>query len=159
MHVVGIFRSGGIEIRGLSASSITRRKPLADPVLEKYVFVPNEATLSTEQSTRVNLQIVLENNYRLKVKVVEFIEPETPEEQEVLGPIIFSVLGDQPLIHANVVVLSPRSLDVQNVSVINKPLSSESDALLVVVTNGLTKEKVRSSKRGYHNFDPLHFRF
>lgn len=115
-------------------------------MLEKYVFVPNEAVLSTEQSTRVNVQIVLENNYKIKVKVVEFIEPDSPEDLEVLGPIIFDVLGDQPLIHADVVVLSPRSLESKNVSVSNKPLSSESDALLVVISNGLSKENVRSFK-------------
>lgn len=34
-------QSGGIEIRGLHAHVIAKRKQLADPVLEKYTFVPN----------------------------------------------------------------------------------------------------------------------
>lgn len=38
---VNIIRSGGIEIRSLKASQIPRRKPLGDPVLEKYLFVPH----------------------------------------------------------------------------------------------------------------------
>lgn len=38
---VNIVQSGGIEIRGLNSSAINRRKPLGDPVIEKYMFVPN----------------------------------------------------------------------------------------------------------------------
>lgn len=143
-------RSGGIEIRGLNASSITRRKQLGEPVLEKYVFIPNEATLSTEQSVRVNVQIALENNYRLKVKVVELIDEES-KDQEILGPIFFNVLGDQPLIHPEVVVLSPKPIEAQNVTVSNKQLSTESEALLVVINNGLTRDSV-SALLDMHNY-------
>lgn len=38
---IDVIRSGGIECRGLKANPIARKKPLGDPVLEKYVFVPN----------------------------------------------------------------------------------------------------------------------
>lgn len=38
---VKIIASGGIQIRDLKASQIPRRKPLGDPVLEKYTFVPH----------------------------------------------------------------------------------------------------------------------
>lgn len=132
-------RSGGIEIRGLNASAIARRKPLGQPVLEKYVFVPNEAKLSTEESVRVNVQIALENNYRLKVKVLELLDK---EKNELLGPIIFEVLGDQPLIHADVTVLTEKPLEVENVNVQNKSLANESDALVVVVTSALSRPDV-----------------
>lgn len=37
---VGIIKSGGVEVRGLKASAIPRRKQLGEPVLEKYQFVP-----------------------------------------------------------------------------------------------------------------------
>lgn len=134
------FRSGGIEISGLNASSITRRKPLGEPVLEKYVFVPNEAQLPTEESVRVNVQIMLENNYKLVVKVVELTSDK--ENQQVLGPVIFEALGDMPLIHADVTVLSKKTLELKNVTVSNLPLSSQKDALVIVVNNGLTAENV-----------------
>lgn len=38
---IELIQSGGVEIRGLFASVISKRKPLADPVLEKYTFIPN----------------------------------------------------------------------------------------------------------------------
>lgn len=38
---IDLIQSGGVEIRGLHANVIAKRKPLADPVLEKYTFVPN----------------------------------------------------------------------------------------------------------------------
>lgn len=38
---IDLIQSGGVEIRGLHANVIAKRKPLADPVLEKYMFVPN----------------------------------------------------------------------------------------------------------------------
>jgi fatty acid synthase len=37
---IDLIQSGGVEIRGLHANVIAKRKPLADPVLEKYLFVP-----------------------------------------------------------------------------------------------------------------------
>lgn len=58
---LGAFRAGAVEIKGLLASSIALRKPLGEPVLEKYVFVPNVAELKTEDSIRINMQVVLEN--------------------------------------------------------------------------------------------------
>lgn len=36
----GILRGGGVEIKGLEASSINRRKPLGEPVFEQQCFVP-----------------------------------------------------------------------------------------------------------------------
>jgi len=37
---IDLIQSGGVEIRGLHANVIAKRKPLADPVVEKYTFVP-----------------------------------------------------------------------------------------------------------------------
>lgn len=118
---------------------------MAEPVLEKYVFVPNEAHLTTQESVRINVQIVLENNYKLKVKVVEILSADSNEEEEILGPIIFEALGDLPLIHADVIVISEKPLEIKNVTVVDKPISSQIDALLVVVNHGLSKENVSST--------------
>ncbi|KAG5863724.1 hypothetical protein JTB14_034923 [Gonioctena quinquepunctata] len=42
-----VIRGGGIEVQGLSATSIPRKKKLGIPVLEKYEFIPNHTELST----------------------------------------------------------------------------------------------------------------
>lgn len=91
-------RCGGIEIRGLNASSIARKKSLAGPVLEKYVFVPNEASLTLEDSIRVNIQIILENSYRIKIKFAEI-------QEEALTPLILEAFADQPLIQAEALLI------------------------------------------------------
>lgn len=37
---INLLQSGGIEIKGLNANAISKRKPLGDPVIEKFMFVP-----------------------------------------------------------------------------------------------------------------------
>lgn len=37
-HYLDLIKSGGVQIEGLKASAIARRKPLGEPVLEKYEF-------------------------------------------------------------------------------------------------------------------------
>lgn len=131
-------RSGGIEIKGLCATAITRLKAPGKLVLEKYVFVPNETSLSLEQSLQVNLQIVLENSSRLKIKIVELNEGSS---KDIVAPMICHTLNSQPMIKFDIVVVSTQPLEVENIRVTSKPLSTETDAVLVIVNNGLSSEK------------------
>lgn len=39
-----MIKAGGVQIEGLKASVIARRKPLGEPVLEKYQFFPHITT-------------------------------------------------------------------------------------------------------------------
>lgn len=56
-------------------------------MLEKYVFVPNVAKLTTEQAIRVNMQILLANLYSIKIKAVELVDDATPAGLLPLGNI------------------------------------------------------------------------
>lgn len=38
---IDLIQCGGIEVRNLRASAIGRKKPLGEPVLEKFQFVPH----------------------------------------------------------------------------------------------------------------------
>lgn len=60
-----------MEIRGLIASPLRRKKEMYVPVLEKQIFVPNLGKLTIEQALRVFMQVVLENSGLTVVKVVE----------------------------------------------------------------------------------------
>lgn len=96
---VGIIQSGGIEVRGLKASAIARRKPLGMPVLEKYEFVPNvePESLDLNIALRVCMHIVLENQLGIHVKTVEI-----PNHKTIpLSPTLAVILGDLPLIQAS----------------------------------------------------------
>lgn len=86
------------------------------------------------------MQIVLENSYRIKVKVAEVLGDDEP-----LTPLILNALGDQPLIQAEAVVLSEKTLDLPNVKIENKPLKSVGEALIVVAKN-LLQNPVEASE-------------
>lgn len=122
---------------GLGASAIARRKQTADPVLEKHVFVPNEAYLTTEESVRVNMQIILENLGGTKVKVYEVID-EIANHEAIAG-VVFDVLADQPLIQPDITVLTKKSLEIANVAVQQGFLPKEKEATLVIGTQLLTR--------------------
>jgi fatty acid synthase len=96
---MNIVQSGGVEVRGLRASVITRRKPLSKPVLEKYMLTPNvePAHLDLHTTLRVCTHIALENKPVTQVKVVEVHNQGwTP-----LSPAVAVILADLPLLKAS----------------------------------------------------------
>ncbi|XP_023312031.1 fatty acid synthase-like, partial [Anoplophora glabripennis] len=131
----GVIRSGGISIWGLIASSIPRKKLLAVPVLESYKFVPNFTHLDVNQSVRVNMQIILENNPARKVKAIELIDEFTKADIISLMSVVKLALEDQPLIQPTLKILSKTSLPEIDIDVENKKLESESDCMLVIASN------------------------
>ncbi|KAJ8919478.1 hypothetical protein NQ315_002099 [Exocentrus adspersus] len=140
--VTETIRCGGIEICGLKASAIPRRKHLGVPVLESYKFVPNFTVLNVHQSVRVNIQVILENALTHKVKACEVIDECTGKDIVPLAPIIKSALEDQPLIQPLLKILSKRALEGVEVEVDDKKLTSETDNLLVIGSNLLGRPEV-----------------
>ncbi|KAJ8919481.1 hypothetical protein NQ315_002102 [Exocentrus adspersus] len=135
-------RCGGIEICGIKASAIPRRKLLGIPVLETYKFVPNFTVLDIHQSVRVNIQVILENALTYKVKACEVIDECTGKDIVPLAPIIKSALEDQPLIQPLLKILSKAALEDVEVEVEDKKLKSETDNLLVIGSNLLGRPEV-----------------
>ncbi|XP_060532677.1 fatty acid synthase-like isoform X2 [Cylas formicarius] len=138
----GLIRSGFVEVRGINASSITRRKYLGTPVLEKYVFVPNVAQLGHQEAVRVNMQVLLENLHSTKVKVVELVDEQTSPETETLGDLIYDVFADQPLIQPDIKILSDKKLDTCNVKVESGELVTHTECALVVGSKILERPKI-----------------
>ena len=137
---MGVLVSGGIEIRGLKASAISRRKPAGDPVLEEYKFVPymDKAETSLRDIIRMSTHIGLENHLGIKVKTLELIEEEDKvDPEELLSPLIVDALGDMPLIQADVGIIG-RDISFEegvlppNVSVTDvKKVTGDPNTLLV----------------------------
>lgn len=119
------------------AASIPRQKPLSDPLLEKYVFIPNETRLTTEDSIRVNMQLILENEQVLNVKTVELFDDNRIDELEPLSSFISDAFECQPLIKADVTVLSQKLAEVRNANVKAHKLSAVENDYLLIVANGL----------------------
>ncbi|KAL0867964.1 hypothetical protein ABMA27_008631 [Loxostege sticticalis] len=143
---VDVIRAGGVEIRGLHATPISKRIPLGVPVLEKNVFIPNFGTnkMKMEDILRADAQLIHENIQTYKVKVIELVDEEYKRNNhEPILPILGDVLGDLPLVQAELLLISEEPIEMpNNITVENKKLSGESNALLFVGANLLKRDDV-----------------
>ncbi|XP_044017899.1 fatty acid synthase-like [Aphidius gifuensis] len=136
--------SGGVEIRGLKASAIARRKNLAEPVLESYGFVElqDDQVIPLQDAVCLATHLAFENFLGVKVKTLEFLgDQELIKTEDLLSPIILKVLEDIPLIQADVGIVVEKNIFEENalpqtINVIeSKKLSSDSNALIVTGKN------------------------
>jgi fatty acid synthase len=131
MFEIFLRRSGGIEIRGLTAKSISKKKPRLEPVLEKYEFVPNQEWLDLTQLIRVNIQIILENSLETHFKAVEFLEG----VDELLLPLVCKVLDDIPVVNPDLIISTKIDLDpIPGVKIEQFVLTPQSNLLLIIGT-------------------------
>ncbi|KAJ9600110.1 hypothetical protein L9F63_009586, partial [Diploptera punctata] len=139
---LNIIRCGGVDVRGLKASAISKRKPLGEPVLEKHVFVSHDEPeeLDLISSLRACVHIVLENQQEINVKTVELYK----QDFSFISPEIALILGDLPLIQANVTLLANpndpvfEGLQSEGFKIEDNKLSGEQNCLLIIIPNGLS---------------------
>nr|XP_022920510.1 fatty acid synthase-like [Onthophagus taurus] len=130
---VNIISSGGVEISGLGASNIARKKP-PSPVLESYKFVPNRAKLTSKNAIRCIIQTILENTNTIKVKAIEIIKN---DQTDPLITKIQQTLNDLPLIQPELTVFSKNpnlNLD-ESILIQSENLKLDSDYLVIIATN------------------------
>nr|XP_034827721.1 fatty acid synthase isoform X1 [Maniola hyperantus] len=146
---VDVIRAGGVEIRGLHATPISKRIPLGVPVLEKNVFIPNfgKAKMKIEDILRANIQLILENVQTYKVKSIELADEEYKNNN--LEPVIETVgdiLGDLPLVQAELSIFSEDPLEMpSHITVENKKLLGETNTVIFVGANLLRRPDVLKS--------------
>lgn len=134
------FRSGGITISGLSASAISRRKLLAEPVLETYKFVPNSTNMPLKQSLRTIVQVAYENVPNTQIRTVECLDDFSKQDQPLLSPFLQSILSDIPLIQADINILTDRTMEeMPGISISDEKLDTESGCLLVIASNVIAR--------------------
>ncbi|XP_067015650.2 fatty acid synthase [Anabrus simplex] len=144
-------RAGGVEIQSLNASWIARRKVLGEPVLERYQFIPHtdlsEPTLNLEQTIRMCVHIVLENHLGIKVRALELAPSKSEEDTKLLANYLVNILGDLPLIQAEVIVLAEKesnqlsNLDPGVQVLSQQKFPADHSALLVVGTDIIQDSK------------------
>lgn len=147
--------SGGVEIRGLKASAISRRKPAGDPVLEEYKFIANNdrAETTMQHVVRMATHFGLENHLGIKIKTVELIEEtDHVETDQLVSPLIAEALGDMPLIQADISIAGtdvvfeegeiPANITITDV----KKVNVETNAVLAVGHKLLTPERAENLK-------------
>lgn len=145
------FRSGHICLQNVTITAIPRRKYILEPVLEKYVFVPNEATLNYRDSIRVILQIVLENIHTVKIKIVEIVDKKMDDVP--LTQLMYDILPDLPLIQPDIRIFSSFSANFDNTVVENKKLSDVSNIHTAIGQNLLSRKAVSITKHKTTFFD------
>lgn len=138
----------------MGASAINKRKMRAEPVLEHFNFLPNDANLTLEQSLRANIQTMLENTNSLKIKTVELIEATAGDDYVPISPIVFQILGDLPLLQPEVLIYTKKSdMEIDNVTIEDKELNAEDSAYFVCGSNLLAKPEVKEANSHYTLYD------
>lgn len=144
---------------GVKANAISRRKVLSEPVLEKYTFVPNDASFPLRESVRIMSQIILENNYNIRFKGLEL----QTANQDLISPLISEALADLPLIKPEFVVLqetdklgNERELDViVGTNLLQKPSFATLQDALKAKAFVLSRELVDFKQQNYENIERL----
>jgi len=139
--------SGGIEIRAVIYTAISRQLPHGDPILEKYTFVAHRdgAQVSLEEAIRLSAHIALEYYQTINMKTIEVINnSDNVTIEESASFMLAEILNNLPLIQPNIFLvtsnpfrknkLSPNIIyaDIKNVS---------NDIMLAVGIELLTKNK------------------
>ncbi|XP_023289558.1 fatty acid synthase [Orussus abietinus] len=146
--------AGGIEIRGLKANAISKRKLTGEPVLEEYKFLAHEdrAEMSLQHAVRLAAHLALENHLTIKVKCIELLnESDKKDVEDVVSPILLEVLGDLPLMQADITILAPADSFEEGVIpaeiVLAEPKKLPSDtSALIVVGRGLLEDKQQEQR-------------
>lgn len=124
---------GGIEIMGLQASPVGRRKPPGIPVLEKYEFLPHFPTpqLSISDAARICIQLSIENNPCLKMSLVEM-----HHGKEIISSFI-EAIEDLPLINGDYYLITKeKHLEISGVNVLyDGKLQSCTNSNFIIATN------------------------
>jgi fatty acid synthase len=142
--------SGGIEIQGLQATQIFRRKLNQHTVIEEHVFVAHHdrAKVSINEAIRISAQLAQEDHQIIKVRAIELVEDDDDVALEHLSSLLLvEAFEELPLIQTNITLLTspnrfnPADLS-QNIFIqdLNKPFVDDK-VLIVAGFNLLTKQQ------------------
>ncbi|XP_015179002.1 PREDICTED: fatty acid synthase [Polistes dominula] len=140
---------GGIEVHNILANAIARKRPAGDPVIEEYRFVAHrdKEVMSLRDILTFSLHICLENILNLSVKTNELIdENDNVSGENLASPLISDILGNLPLIQANINVFALTQKYTENEIPENitisepKKLQLDDSALLSIGCNLLSSD-------------------
>ncbi|XP_036142639.1 fatty acid synthase-like [Monomorium pharaonis] len=147
---IDMIKAGGIEIQGLKATQIYRRKLNQDAVIEQYKFIAHQdhAEIPLNEAIRISAQLVIEDHQITKVKAIELVEDVDDVTLEYLSSsLLIEAFEDIPLIQTNVTLLtSPNRFSSQDllenilIADINKPTVNDK-VLIVAGFNLLSKQE------------------
>ncbi|KAI5631498.1 KR domain-containing protein [Phthorimaea operculella] len=143
---IDMTRAGGAEVRGIHVASINKKPPRGIPVLEKNLFVANfcRNNMALPDILRCNLQLIHENIQTYKFKNIELVDEEYQNNDiQPISVEVADILADLPLVQAEMLVLGNEQLTMPaNITVANKKISGESNAVLFIGANLLQRQTV-----------------
>lgn len=106
----------------------------------------------TDEAIRICTQLVLENVPSIKVKVLELLDAETIAGSTPLAASVLASLGDTPLIHAEMLVLTSDNNLVlgPGITVGTTKVQGETNVAIFVGTRLLEREEVSITYALYH---------
>lgn len=140
-----VIKCGGVEIYGMVASSIVRRKAPGVEVFESYRFLPlmSSETLTLNDGIRVITQIVLENSaITSKLSIVEI-------DESTMNPLVSvfnDVIVETPLIKCKLMLLTERELSLENVSTKNERISKLTTPNLLTIGANVLNNLIRDAE-------------
>ncbi|XP_039969049.1 fatty acid synthase-like [Bactrocera tryoni] len=140
--------AGGIELIGLHASPVQRRKAPGIPVLERYQFVSHfpTPTLDITEAVRMCVQLALENTPVLKLKIVEV----GAKNKEPVVTKFVEAVEDLPLVAGDFLLFTDQQVDdIAGVHIENAKFVNQTNCHFIIA-NGLShEENVTTVKAAY----------
>lgn len=142
--------SGGIEIRGVKANVIQRRKQMDVPILEEYKFVANRdrAQISIEEMLILSTHLALECHSINNPKILELLHQNGKvSAEEIFIPILVKMLNNIAMIRPSLILAAdPKqrevlSLSEDNVSVIEPNKLPEDGSVFMVAGHDVITNK------------------
>ncbi|CAD6995488.1 unnamed protein product [Ceratitis capitata] len=140
--------AGGIELIGLHASPVQRRKAPGIPVLEQYQFLPYSATvtLGETEAVRMCVQLALENTPVLKMKILEV----GSQDNEPVVPKFIEAIEDLPLITGDYLLFTDQPIDdIAGVHIENAKYTNQTNCHFVVVNDLFNKQDDATAMAAY----------
>lgn len=118
-----VIKCGGVEIYDMIVNSVIRRKAPGLEVLDSYRFLPlmSSETLTLSDGVRVVTQLILENSAATS-KVFSIVEIDELT-MNPLVPVFNNAIGETPLIKGELLLLTERELNLENVSTKNERIT------------------------------------
>jgi fatty acid synthase, animal type len=142
--ILNVLRCGGVEMRGLQASLVNRRRPPGIPVLETYQFIPHLTApgLNKSNLARFCVQLALENVPAAKYLIVEV---DGNDEKEPLCTFFDQALGDLPLVTGEINYLTTQSIELEKVVVQDSSITSFTSINFVIASALLSNIQMLAS--------------
>lgn len=132
---------GGVEIHNFDGSEISRRRETSKPVLETHKFISNfsQSIFSKRDAAKICIQLLLERNLSTNLKCVEVNEED--QQAAFFSSYIYQALKDIPAMKFHVTLLTPHDVDVENIEVDDKELSTFTELDVIIKKNCVDDEK------------------